>query len=66
MDITKQVELIKSWGFKKLTNNETMFTRPAPNAYTEVWHSNKPHEIDFYNSLGNLSHSHTINWKAFE
>lgn len=62
MDTNRQVELIRSWGFKALTSNDTIFTRSAPNNYTEVWHSIKPNEIDFYNSYGNLSHSAPIHW----
>lgn len=62
MEQAKQIELIKSWGFKALSNDSTMFTRKAPNGFTEVWSTKSPSEIDFYNSYANHTHSHPIHW----
>jgi hypothetical protein len=64
MNTQKQIELIKSWGFKSMSNDNTMYSRKAPNAFTEIWSINSPDEIDFYNSLGNHTHSHPIHWSV--
>jgi hypothetical protein len=66
MEQAKQVELIKSWGFRQTSHDETMYIRNAPQEYLEVWSINAPNYIDIYNKYGNLTSSNDIHWKIVE
>ena len=65
MNIAKQIELVKSWGYKPFLSNEHTFYRPAPQGYTEWWCIDRPDYIEFTKDM-EVTHDWKIPWNLFD
>ena len=64
MEISKKIEMVKSWGFKQVSAKQ--FMRPAPKGFTEWWSIEKPDFFDFVEEGVGFSHDYWIKWSIFE
>lgn len=64
MNLDRQIELVKEWGFQEYHPNN--FKRNIFKDTTEYWTIHDPSVIDFADKDGNHTETYVIDWSLFK